>query len=89
MTSICADRPGRMRNIRLKDIHISLTDHPAASTKRDFEERGDLLFYCACADGVQLDNIYIDRSKLDVSLWRDTELIENCSRLTGSVTFSE
>ena len=89
MTSICADRPGRMKNIRLKDIHISLTDHPAASTKRDFEERGDLLFYCACADGVQLDNVQIDHSKLDMSLWRDAQLIEKCSRVSGSVTFIE
>lgn len=89
MTSVCTDRFGGVKNIRLKDIHISLADHPAASTKRDFEERGDLLFYCACADGVQLDNVYIDRSKLDMSLWRDTELIENCSRISGAVSFSE
>ena len=89
MTSICANRPGRMKNIRLKDIRIALTDNPAAATKRDFEDRGDLLFYCTCADKVQLDNISIDRSKLDMSLWRDTMLIENCGQIEGTVTFIE
>ena len=88
MTSICADRPGRMKNIRLKDIHITLTDNPAASTQRDFDERGDLLFCCTCADGVIFDNVSIDRSKLDMSLWRDQMVIENCSNITGEIAIN-
>lgn len=89
MTSVCANEPGWMRDIRLKDVHITLTDNLSASSAQDFEERGDLLFYCACADRVQLDNVHIDNRRLDMSLWRDTLLIENCDHITGVVTFGE
>ena len=89
MASICSDSLGTMKNLRLKNIFITLTDNPAAVTERDFEERGDLLFLCTCADSVSLDNIHIDHSKLDMSLWRDKMLIDHCGQVEGTVTFIE
>ncbi|MBR5519255.1 MAG: hypothetical protein IKU55_00915 [Clostridia bacterium] len=86
MTSVCANEPGWMRDIRLKDIHITLRDNPQATTENDFGDRGDHFFYGSNVDGFTLDNVLIDGSAVDPSLWREPLLTEGCSNVRGDIT---
>ncbi|MBR7136503.1 MAG: hypothetical protein IKC99_00440 [Clostridia bacterium] len=87
MTSICANEAGWMRDIRLQNIHVTLRDNPEASTERDFEDRGGFFFYAENAEGLVLENVQIDCRDVDDTKWRDRQLICNCPRLQGDITF--
>jgi len=76
-----------MRDIRLQNIHVTLRDNPEASTERDFEDRGGFFFYAENAEGLVLENVQIDCRDVDDTKWRDRQLICNCPRLQGDITF--
>lgn len=81
-TSIIAQAPGCVKNVRLRDVTLEFSDKNITLDEIARSHRGENLLFCRQAEDLRFDHVQLDAGRIDKTLWGDQVRVENC---TGNI----
>ena len=68
-SSIFSDEPGCLSEVLLRDVTFIMEDKPIQLTEKLRKERGERPLWIQNGEGVTMQNVYIDSSRINPALW--------------------